>query len=365
MTGPETAGAPMTYHRVHDPALVREALRRAEDFTPTNALTAAQPLNPAALRVLARSGFALPPVLASATGPLHRGVRSAVARFFSPARVAAQEEFVRALTAEVVARELPDGSGNLARVTRAVPAAVLARTTGLPAASMPAEEQLHRWSLDSLTLFWGRPSGDEQLALAHSCGQFYAWLGQLVEDTREDPTTVFGAVAAAGVETTRLRSLAFFLLIAGQSTTGLLVNTVLHRTLADAHEWQVATADATAAVDTALATESSVPTWRRACPAATQLGGHALPAGTELLLELTGHGGGPGLAFGHGLHRCLGAGLARAESIWITEEIARALPGAYLDRTGPCGPRLELLSFSAPLSVPVRSHPPRHRRNAP
>lgn len=348
------------YHHVHDPDLVREVLRRTEAFEPTNALTAVEPLCPEALRVLARAGFALPPVLASATGEAHRSVRRVVARFFSPARVAAQEQTVRALTRAAVARELPGGSGDLARVGRSVPAAVLARTTGI--GPMPADGTLHRWSLDGLTLFWGRPAPEEQVVLARSAAELFGWLREVVEDTREDPATVFGALAAAGTDTARLRSLAFFLVIAGQATTGLLVNTVLQRALAGRDSWRAAASDASGPVREALARDSSVPTWRRACPAATSLGGHPLPAGTELLLHLSGHGGGPELAFGHGLHRCLGDRLARAESAWIVEEIARALPEARLDGHPGDAPRLDLLSFAAPLAVPVHGPPaPRGR----
>lgn len=353
------------YHRVHDPVLVREVLRRTGDFEPTNALTAAAPLGPAALRVLARAGFALPPVLASATGIPHRTVRGVVARFFSPARVAAQETAVRELTGTMVARELPGAAGDLARVTRAVPAAVFARTIGLPAAALPGDEQLSRWSLDGLTLFWGRPGPEEQVELAGSAAVFWAWLVGLVEDTRTDPATVFGALAAAGVDVARLRSLAFFLLIAGQATTGLLVNTVLHRVLADPGAWRAAAAGAAGPVDAALAEDSSVPTWRRACPAATHLDGRELAAGTELLLHLSGHGGGSGLAFGHGLHRCLGDRLARAESTWMVEELARALPRARLDAERLPAPRLDLLSFAAPLTVPVRRAPHAPRGSTP
>ncbi|MFI7483845.1 cytochrome P450 [Kocuria sp. M1R5S2] len=350
------------YHHVSDPALVREVLRRAEDFGPGNALTAVEPLAPAARRVLARSGFALPPVLASATGQLHRTVRGVVARFFSPARVAAREESVRSLTRQVLDRELPAGTGDLALVTRTVPAAALAPLIGVDPARLPPGEQLHRWSLDGLVLFWGRPGPEHQVELAHSAAAFSSWLAGLVEDTRRDPATVFGALGAAGIDVVRLRSLAFFLLIAGQTTTGLLVNTVLHRALAEPAAWRAAAAGADALVAEALAEDSSVPTWRRSCPADTELDGRTVPAGTELLLHLSGHGGGAGLAFGHGLHRCLGAQLARSESAWMVEEIARAVPHA---RSGGAGPRLELLSFSAPLTVPIETPAGSARRPAP
>ena len=99
-----------------------------------------------------------------------------------------------------------------------------------------------------------------------------------------------------------------------------------------------------------LATESSVPTWRRVAAHDTDLGGDLIPAGTEILLELSGNhitaagrtrkpsfaGGrrgartvltGYGLVFGSGIHRCLGAKLAELEAAVIVQETAAALPG--------------------------------------
>jgi cytochrome P450 len=87
----------MNFHVVTEPAQVREVMRRTEDFLPTNALTAVVPLTPAALRILSRARFALPPVLASATGEAHLRVRRLVAGFFTPAKFAAVTPSVREL----------------------------------------------------------------------------------------------------------------------------------------------------------------------------------------------------------------------------------------------------------------------------
>ena len=105
-----------------------------------------------------------------------------------------------------------------------------------------------------------------------------------------------------------------------------------------------------------LAEESSVPTWRRRVGADTTLDGCPLSAGTEVLLEVSGHHrpgdrDGFGLAFGHGLHRCLGAALAETEATHILHETARALPGARWSGAEPAWWRL--LSFRTPLTVPA------------
>ncbi|MGO2534114.1 cytochrome P450 [Arthrobacter rhombi] len=354
------------YFTVTDPQQVREVLERTTEFLPTNALTAVEPLGPEALRVLAQVGFALPPVLASAVGDEHLRVRKLVARFFSPAKVAAVADRVASLTREQAAEArstLEKGSpGDLGERVGGIPAQIMWKLIGV---SGPPQESLRRWSRDSLELFWGWPGTGRQVELAHGAAEFYAWLKQAVTAS-VGSENLFGVLHAAGLGGRQICSLGYFLVIAGQETTALLINTVLYRALADPGAWaDCAGTDGLAAskrlVRRVLATESSVPTWRRRTVEGAMLGGRQLPAGAEILLELTGHhdpetvadgGAGYGLAFGHGLHRCLGARLAELEAGLVLHEVASTLPDAV-----PSGPEpewLRLLSFQAPRRVQAR-----------
>jgi cytochrome P450 len=129
-----------------------------------------------------------------------------------------------------------------------------------------------------------------------------------------------------------------------------------------------------------LATESSVPTWRRIAAYDTNLAGGLIPAGTEILLELSGNHitspAGPeslpapaapaqrvrdgqptghGLVFGSGIHRCLGAKLAELEATVTVQETAAAHPRVKLLDHGP--EWIRLLSFQAPRTVTVMPGP--------
>ena len=64
-----------------------------------------------------------------------------------------------------------------------------------------------------------------------------------------------------------------------------------------------------------------------------------------MLLGLSGHGGPADLAFGVGIHRCLGAGLARLEARVALECAQDLLAGVRLTEEPPM---IELLSFRAP-----------------
>ncbi|WP_237287538.1 cytochrome P450 [Streptomyces malaysiensis] len=89
------AEAPVTHHP--DTGLwlvsrydeVRRALLDPALFRPDNALRAVTPLPVAALRILARAGYMLPPALANNGTPSHPGLRRVVTRFFNAERVAA------------------------------------------------------------------------------------------------------------------------------------------------------------------------------------------------------------------------------------------------------------------------------------
>lgn len=365
----------MTLTSISNPQLVKEAMRRTEDFVPTNALTSVVEMAPGTLRILARARFALPPVLASATGEKHRSVRTVVGKFFTPAKVMGITEHVRALSVErlkMTAAALDSGSASrgvpgsrvvvdLAEsIAMHIPPVIMAELTGLP---LPELSLLKRWSRDSLELFWGWPDPERQLQLAHSAAEFYGWLRGEAEAAR-GTDSLFGVLHAAGLSQAEVCSLGYFLVIAGQETTSLLISTALYRGIEKAQSpGAPAWADlaepvaAAAHVRKVLATESSVHTWRRAVAQNTTLGGIDLPAGAEILLELSGHhpadaaSSAYSLAFGHGLHRCLGAKLAEMEATLVVEETARALPG--LELTGPEPAWLRLLSFQAPLTVNV------------
>ncbi|MDQ1058659.1 cytochrome P450 [Arthrobacter globiformis] len=379
--GKAPGGSGCPYLVVRDPESVREVLHRPADFSPANALVAVTPLEGPALRVLQRVGFALPPVLASNGTGTHGGIRKVVAGFFTPATVAAMEPRIRELAREAAAKTAGQlarsGHADLVQTVAAFPPAVIMfELLGLPVRDLP---DLKRWGLDSMELFWGWPDGDRQLELARSAAEFYVWLRRLVAESVAAPgRNLFKSLAEHGLSRTEMCSLGYFLLIAGQETTTQLISTTLFRLLEGAAPvgWTEAASEAAArsVVRHVLATESSVPTWRRVAAHSTDLGGDRIPAGTEILLELSGNqitaaagpgspspqaqaGGGysTGLIFGSGIHRCLGAKLAELEAGVIVQEAAAALPGIQLRDHEPDW--IRLLSFQAPRSASVANGP--------
>ncbi|MFD7158348.1 hypothetical protein ACFV9C_27375 [Kribbella sp. NPDC059898] len=329
------------YWVVDDPGLARAVLLDPETFRPDNAVLAHTPLSVKALRVLSAVGFALPPTLANNAGASHRPIRAAVARFFSPARVAAVEPLARELnTTRVAATSARLAAGEEVDLVQSIaaepPALVVLHLLGLEDVDVPS---LKAWSLDSLELFWGTPDADRQLELAHTAAEFYAWLRtRTTAARRTSGTDLFGVLVDLGLSDEEICATAYFLLIAGQETTTQLISTAFHRSLG--HR-----IDPSETVEDVLRNASSVPTWRRITATATTLGDVQLPPSSPLLLTLTANNGPADQAFGLGLHRCLGATLARLETRVALECAQDVLTRVRLTEDPPM---IDLLSFRAP-----------------
>ncbi len=359
---------------------IRRVLLDPTVFRPDNAQQAVTPLPVPVLRTLTRAGFRLPSALADNGTDSHPGLRRVVTQFFDARSVAAAVPLI-----ERIADELLDEAG--ARVDTAgeidlftsfaqiLPCRVLMELLRIEDID-PAT--LLRWSDASLELFWGRPELGRQMELAQLCGEFHQWLTRTV---RGDAAGPFVAALKRHrlpdgtlLDTATAVSVCFFVFVAGQSTTGQLIATVLSRACAEPGLWPRVAHEAGLAeawVDEVLRREPPVTTWRRVTACPVDLGGVALPAGAQLLLMLMGSGSDPEvfpepelmhparpevrrhLAFGAGRHRCPGASLARTEAVVALRAAARRLGPVRAPADGTRPPMLGLLSFRAPKRVAV------------
>ncbi len=360
---------------------IRQVLLTPEDYLPDNAQNAVTPLPFGALRVLARAGFNLPVALANNGTDSHPGLRRVVTRFFNAQRVSATVPVVERIADELLdgVRERFDASGRCDLFTtfaQVLPCRVLMELLGIEGV---APATLIRWSDASLELFWGRPTPERQLELAELVGEFHRWLTVTVSDGAARPGSFVRALTehrlpdGERLDVETAVAACFFVFIAGQSTTGQLIATVLRHALSEPGLWARAAAEddlARAWVEEVLRREPPVTSWRRVTARPAELGGVRLPEGAQLLLLLLGSGSDPEvfdapermcphranvrqhLAFGVGRHRCPGASLARTEAAVALRAAARGLPSARLDASADA-PMLGLLSFRAPLRVTV------------
>ncbi|GAA3387811.1 cytochrome P450 [Streptomyces roseoviridis] len=361
---------------------IRRVLLDPAVFHPDNAQDAVTPLPVSVLRVLARAGFRLPPALANNGTDSHHGLRRVVTRFFNAQRVAAAVPVIERVADELLdaAQRRLDSTGScdlFETYAQILPCRVLMELLGIDGVD-PAT--LIRWSDASLELFWGRPTPERQLELAALVGEFHQWLTATVSAAPARPGSFVEALTrhrlpdGRPVDVGTAVGACFFVFIAGQSTTGQLISTTLHRALAEPGMWSRAADEqglSEAWVEEVLRREPPVTTWRRVTAEPVTLGGVDVPAGAQLLLMLMGSGSDPEvfdapdqmcphranarhhLSFGVGRHRCPGASLARTEAAVALRVAARRLPHAQIAPADERPPILGLLSFRAPLRVRV------------
>lgn len=286
--------------------------------------------------------------------PEHRALRHLVSAAFTPRTVAALEPRIRAVTGELL-----DAAGDRFDLVDALafplPVIVIAEVLGLPA----EDRELFRSWADGLFSMQVDDPHDPELGLrvAAAMTDISAYLIEVCRDRRVGPREdLVSALVTTEVDDRRLddeeaSNFSMLLLLAGHITTTLLLGNAV-RTF-DEHPgiWDELRADPSlipGAAEEVLRYRSPFTQVGRATMRNVDVSGVAIPADaivTPWLLSANrdsrahtepdrfdvrrGLGGGAQLAFGHGVHFCLGAPLARLEARVALEELTtryRALP---------------------------------------
>lgn len=314
------------------------------------------PLVPEAQRILLAGGHRPQPSMVSLDEPEHARLRKPTARAFSMKRVTALIPVIEATTARLLDAVGREGEFDLvATLAFPLPANIVFSLMGVPERDYA---QLKHWSGYRAALGWGRPAPADQVEIATGMAAYRWYLRDLVHAKTAEPgddlTSDLIAIQRENPERLTLEEIAsilFSLSFAGhETTTGLIGNTV-RRLLEVPDRWSAISRDPgllAAAVDETLRYDPSVPVWRRVTTRPVTLAGVNLPAGARLFLWLAAAGrdaaafsqpdvfdlrrpdSGRHLAFGLGLHYCLGANLGKLETQIAVAELARRYPGLRL-----------------------------------
>jgi cytochrome P450 len=328
-------------------ALISEAVGRPEDFSSNilSLLYRDEDTLPARLEF----GGTAPPTLATADPPLHTTHRRAVFPELVARRMLTLESDISALCATAIDGALRNGPFEfMSSVGNVVPITVVAKLIGFRDIN-PA--QLLEAAFDSTAMIGGTMSLDRLTELVTRIGVIQEWIRLQVaqtSDADEDGIllAVRRALDAGTLQEGEVQIILHTLLSAGGETTSSLVGNAV-RLLADDPELQQLLRETPELIDTfveeALRLESPFRQQMRSIPHDTALGGVDIPSGSTVVLlfgsanrdpaqfdnpdvvDLTRSSPRRHLAFGHGIHYCVGAALARIE--------ARAVLTTLLERT--------------------------------
>jgi cytochrome P450 family 144 len=333
--------------------LLSEAVARPEDFSSTMRclLYRDQDGLPARLDF----GDAATPTLAAADPPLHTAHRRAVFPELVARRMRALEDDIRGLSATTVASALRNNTFDfMATIGNIVPITVVAKLIGFRDTD---PTQLLQAAFESTTMVGGTMPLDRLNDLITRIGAIQAWIADQVTAAGEgDDETILLAVRraldAGTLQMGEVQTILHTLLSAGgESTTSLLGNAV--RILAEDPALQQRLRgrpeDIEVFVEEALRLESPFRHMLRSVPHDTTLGGVDIAAGSTALLLFAAGNRDPAqfdnpdridftrespkrhLAFGHGIHFCVGAALARIEARAVLTELVEQTEDFGLD----------------------------------
>ncbi len=280
--------------------------------------------------------------------PRHSQLRSLVSRAFTPKRVVEIEELVRHTARELIAEIGGRGGGDVQREYAAVlPSVVIARMIGVEAEHV---DSFRSWTDSFLEI-----TGPDDYAEA--TGKIYGLFAELLAERRGAPrddlmtALIEAEVDGQHLSDDELLGFCLLLILAGNETTSSLIGsaTVLLAQHPDQRSLLQAEPERWAnAVEETTRIESPVQALPRMTTRPVTFHDVTIPEGSRVMLvwgaanhddrefaeperfdvtrSISRH-----LGFGHGIHYCLGANLARLEARVALEEWNHRFPAYELD----------------------------------
>jgi cytochrome P450 len=313
--------------------------------------------------------------------PMHPRLRGLISQAFTPRSISNLEPQIRELSRELLEPMLDRGVMDLAvDFSGPLPMRVIARMLGLPENDVAS---FGRWN-DAILQMSYTVAGDRNAAeivqtFEAVTAEMNGYLTTLLAERRREPRDdLFTRLVFAEMDGERLSQaeiLGFFqlLLLAGSETTTNLINNSILSFVAHPGELvriRESPELLPSAIEEVLRYRSPLQWMYRVTKCDAELSGQTIPAG-ELVLAMIGSANrdprqfpeanrfvitrdpNPHLAFGQGIHFCLGASLARLEARIVLSDLLEQTTDLALASDAPWPPRPGLHVYG-PSSLPIK-----------
>lgn len=333
---------------------------------------------------IGESGNISAPSMIGMDPPDQTKLRKLVVRAFTPARVGAMEARIRGLTTRFLDDLVEEGECDLiARFAALLPSDVISTLLGAP---VEDHNELRIWTASLLTREDGVARPPE--AAQQSSQKLIAYFQELIAEKRKRPgEDLISGLVDAEVDGRRLSDaeilgFAMLLIAGGNETTEKLIANSVHQLARHPDQRAHLIADPgliPAAVEESLRFRSPTQYMVRATTCDYEIHGQTLPKGQQVVLLIGAANHDPRqfdaperfnihrnmerhLAFGFGVHFCLGARLARLETRVALEEIHARLPDYEVDESGVSV--VHATNVAGLATLPIRFTPSRPRGTA-
>lgn len=323
------------------------------------------------------------PMLVAIDPPEHTRLRRLVSRHFTPRAVeAGWRDRIAAIADDLLDRAFAEGEVDLHKaVSEPLPVTVIAEMMGVP---VERQADFRRWSDATIDTTGGVLSEENELTIF----EFAMYCQELVDDRRAHPernqgdliSVLFGeTVDGDRLSDEELVAFLVLLLVAGNETTTNLISNTVHDLLERPEVWAQVAADPSLApslAEEAVRWVSPVQGLFRNTLREVTVAGTTIPEDAKVLMLYgsgnrdtakwpdadqfrldrypEGHVGADHLGFGHGIHLCLGAHVARLEATILFTKLAQRL--GSIEQTGPTVRGINP-AIRAIKSLPVRLTP--------
>ena len=336
---------------------VTAVFRDHEVYSSANVQDPVFPICDRAAAVLANEDFNPVAVMSNRQQPDHTRIRKYTSEGFSGRRMKILEPYIRRRSHELIDAMINQGGpiDFVKAFGHPLPGQTIFRFIGFDESD---DDQIMAWTGNRLAFTWGNPNDDEQVEIAEKMLKYWRYCRAFVAtrraDRKDDLTSELLNAHEADPEDLAYReveSIIYGHSFAGHEIVSNFMSNALLSLLPRREDWQAIGKDKALipnALEEVLRIDSPQTSWRRVTNVDTSIAGIDIPAGTQVFLSLGAANHQPSLfespadfdirranarkhvSFGHGIHFCLGARLARLEATIAIETLTERLPGLRL-----------------------------------